>query len=215
LENVAVLTYLSNTLNIKNLKVAAPTPYTFDLSFGVRKDMPELAVILDKAIASIPEKDKAVFQERWVNIRVERQVDWTMVLFIVMTVVLVGAIILTVIIHSNRKLAREVQERVLAEQKAEEATKAKSEFLANMSHEIRTPMNAIMGMAHLAMRTDLTAKQYDYLKKVDISAKSLLGIINDILDFSKIEAGKLDMESVDFQLEDNGRYRQGTPLPHE
>jgi CheY-like chemotaxis protein/HPt (histidine-containing phosphotransfer) domain-containing protein len=59
-----------------------------------------------------------------------------------------------------------------------------------------------MGMAHLAMKTDLTAKQYDYLKKVDISAKSLLGIINDILDFSKIEAGKMDMESVDFQLED-------------
>ena len=89
-----------------------------------------------------------------------------------------------------------------ARNEAEDATKAKSEFLANMSHEIRTPMNAIMGMAHLAMKTDLTAKQYDYLKKVDISAKSLLGIINDILDFSKIEAGKLDMESVDFQLED-------------
>jgi len=89
-----------------------------------------------------------------------------------------------------------------AKEQAEDATKAKSEFLANMSHEIRTPMNAIMGMAHLALKTDLTAKQYDYLKKVDISAKSLLGIINDILDFSKIEAGKMDMESVDFQLED-------------
>jgi PAS domain S-box-containing protein len=98
---------------------------------------------------------------------------------------------------------KEMEAQIIhAKQAAEDATKAKSEFLANMSHEIRTPMNAIMGMAHLAMKTDLTAKQYDYLKKVDISAKSLLGIINDILDFSKIEAGKMDMESVDFQLED-------------
>ena len=89
-----------------------------------------------------------------------------------------------------------------ARQAADEASKAKGDFLANMSHEIRTPMNAIIGMAHLALKTDLTAKQYDYLQKIDISAKALLGIINDILDFSKIEAGKLDMESVDFQLED-------------
>ncbi|HJV73854.1 MAG TPA: 7TM diverse intracellular signaling domain-containing protein [Noviherbaspirillum sp.] len=106
------------------------------------------------------------------------------------------------LLHANRELRKHEFALEAAREAAEKASHMKSVFLANMSHEIRTPMNAVIGLTHLALRTELTATQRDYLEKIHGAAALLLSSINDVLDYSKIEADKLSLESTDFALQD-------------
>jgi two-component system sensor histidine kinase/response regulator len=142
---------------------------------------------------------------RWILIRgkvIERAADQSAV-----------RVIATQTDITSRKLAEEELKRSYealrqaaealrtARDKAETAERAKGEFLAAMSHEIRTPMNTVVGMTRLALGTELTVRQRNYLEKIDSAARSLLTIINDVLDFSKIEAGGLTLEDTEFELD--------------
>lgn len=174
------------------------------LRMCILKEEPMLRDILDKGIATITPREREEIVNRHVNITVVTPMDYG---FILRIAAVLGAFV-ALSFYWNWRLnksklalqrASEYAERMARE--AHAANAAKSEFLANMSHEIRTPMNAIMGMSHLAQKTDLTPKQRNYLIKISRAAQSLLTIINDLLDFSKIEAGKMTLEREPFFLD--------------
>ncbi len=205
--NMATTNYLIRSEGITNLKfIAFNTQESQSLHIAVRKDLPELLTILDKALASFTENEKILINNKWINL--ELTPDYGPIIRNIMFAAGVIALIFAVSLFWIIKLKVEIKKRKAiqvdlekARLEAEQANNIKSSFLARMSHEIRTPLNAITGMSYLLKKTDVTLTQKAYIERITQASNTMLSIINDILDFSKIEAGKVEIERVSFSLD--------------
>ena len=183
--DIPTFDYYSQESSLSNLKISGFTPYTFNISMGVKKDSVQLVSILNKSLELITANEKSTIYSNWVN-QEKPLIDYSLL----WKIILVGFIIFILIFYWNRRLAHEIVLRKDAEKHAISASQSKSDFLANMSHEIRTPMNSVLGFAELLDAMIVDREQKSYIKSIRSSGIALMGIINDILDLSKIEAGK-------------------------
>ena len=209
--HIPAVSYTVARLGLSNLRITSITPYQYDLRLAVRKDSPELHRILNKALGSLKPADTEAIYNRWIHLDIEQEADYT----VVRRGVLIALVFVLIFLYWNRKLSREVDERIRSEnalrrsedelraakleaerlaREAEAASRTKSEFLANMSHEIRTPMNAVIGYSDLLSNSVTDPQQRNYLDAIRAGSRSLLMLINDILDLSRIEAGKMRLD---------------------
>ncbi|MFW5825543.1 MAG: ATP-binding protein, partial [Marinobacter sp.] len=205
------VSYTVAELGLSNLRITSITPYEYEFRMAVNSNRSELVRILNKGLGNIDAAEKDDIYNRWVYLDIEQDQDYTAI----KRVVLIAVVVVLIFLYWNRKLSREVDERIRSEhalrrsedelraakleaeqlaREAESANRAKSEFLANMSHEIRTPMNAVIGYSDLLSRIVSDPRQKHYLDAIRASSRSLLMLINDILDLSRIEAGKMRLE---------------------
>ena len=206
--NLTVAVYLLNKEGLTNIKVTAPTPYSFDLSLGVRKDIPELHSILEKALSMIDEVKRNEIRQRWLKLNYKVGVDYDLVIKIAIVVSIIMLLILlwNIVVQRQKKIIRLAKEETdRANAKLKELDQLKSMFIASVSHELRTPLNAVIGFSSIMMNGlygELGEKYQDYTVRINKSGQHLLSLITDIIDISKIESGNLDIEISDFELDE-------------
>lgn len=199
--NTVTTSYYVGQERLQHIRVAGETPYSDKQSMAVRRDLPVLATILQKALDAIPESEHASIYNRWMSTKYEHSFNYTILLWILFGVTL----ILLAFIYWNRRLARAEAALKKANDRLKELDQLKSMFLATMSHELRTPLNSIIGFTGIMLQGilgELNEQQRDSLKRVRQAGRHLLALIVDVIDISKIEAGRIEVCAEEIQLQD-------------
>ncbi|MCF7983799.1 MAG: transporter substrate-binding domain-containing protein, partial [Thiohalocapsa sp.] len=186
------------------VKLLGVTDVEFPLQVMVSRQHAPLVPVINRAIAAITPEERAAIHNKWLLRQIVTAPDYTLL----WQVLAAALLILGTILYWNHRLHREVLRRKRAEaglmqakEIADRANRAKSDFLANMSHEIRTPLNAVLGLTRLSLESDPAPRLGGYLRKIDLSARTLLALINDVLDLSRIEADKLHPRQEPLELD--------------
>ncbi len=220
--NMATISHILSQEGLSRLKISGETPYSYHLSMGIRKDLPVLTGLMQKALDAITQEERSDISRKWFSITYKRVIDYTL-----MWKVLAGALLIFLVIFFwNRKLSRlnhqlalaqksEHQALISAESSNEKLLKAndrlkeldrlKSMFIASMSHELRTPLNSIIGFSGLMIQGisgTLSKEQKDNLNRIHKAGIHLLALISDVIDISKIEAGRIDVFPEEFSIKD-------------
>jgi len=205
--NTVTAKYFIEKKGFSDLKIALKLDYIYHLKIAIRKDLPgEIISILDKSLGSINDEELNNIFNKWTEISIKQQTDWTL-LFQISGILFV---VILFLIGNNRRLNQMVGVRTKeltstnielkkALEQTQQANNAKSLFLANVSHEIRTPMNGVLGMIQVLRGTALNEEQKLYIETLDRSSNLLLLLIDDLLDLSKIESGKLVLDIEPFE----------------
>ena len=207
-DNIAAVTTIIQARGLTNLKLSGEMPIRYELAMAVRKDWPLLIELLQRALDSIKDEQRKQIHNKWIHIRYEHGIDYTLfwksfALF---------SLVIALLYFYNRKLSREIKHRIKAEEsamiardEADKANQAKSEFLSVMSHELRTPLTSIKGAIGLLASgkiVDMPEKALNMLRIAGDNSERLSGLINDILDIEKMLAGKMQFEKNTIVIDD-------------